>query len=157
MHLPTPFRTRLSPTIKINRLYRPLSGSGSSINLASDDDFSDDEFGRYESGSQLLPLHSSQVRLPPTPKTPASGNGKAFAVGNGKARRDVTLMDAWDEREELFGVGDESDEEVEGQGPSHSSKVPPTQMSSSAAAGKQPSNPRRVRFEEEEDEDDSPA
>lgn len=148
---------------QINRLYRPLTGSSSSINLASDnDDLSDDEFASYESGGgsglQLLPTHSGNVRLPLTPKTPTSGNavgGGGKAGGKGR-RGDVALMDVWDEREELFGVGDESDDDgegLEGQG-----------LSGSHAAGEQTnvgeepvqgtgnaSNVRHVRFEESEE------
>lgn len=182
--------------VQINRLYRPLTGSSSSINLASDSDsLSDDEFGAYESssGSQLLPTHHSSrtgaVRLPLTPKTagPAAtnanavvggggvggvgnGNGKAGG-GKGSRRGEVALMDVWDEREELFGVGDESDEEMEIiQGspshPHHPHPPPPHDRElldesagkgtgkGTGARGKAASNSRHVRFEEEEDEDE---
>lgn len=55
-------------------------------------DESDDE---GSSGTQLLPLYTSQ----PT----AQSKSKPTKVNR--------LGDVWDEREELFGVGDDSDEE----------------------------------------------
>lgn len=77
----------------------------------------------------------------------------------------MALMDVWDEREELFGVGDESDEEMEViQGsPSH---TPPHAQDralvdesagagkGAGARGKAASNSRHVRFEEEADEEE---
>lgn len=78
----------------------------------------------------------------------------------------MALMDVWDEREELFGVGDESDEEMEIiQGsPSHPHHPPPPPRDrelldesagkGTGARGKAASNSRHVRFEEEDEEDE---
>ncbi|KAF9010575.1 hypothetical protein BDQ17DRAFT_1299080 [Cyathus striatus] len=42
---------------------------------------------------------------------------------SGAAKRAIRLMDVWDEREELFGIGDDSDEE-DGIGPSNGTRLP---------------------------------
>ena len=73
-----------SSSSQIARLYRPLSASPS--------DFSDDDDDDELSGTQLLPTHHLNTMKP------------------GKNTR---LADVWDEREELFGVGEESDDENE--------------------------------------------
>lgn len=70
---------------EIARLYRPLSASASDF---SDDD--DDELG----GTQLLPTHN---------------------LNTTKLGKNARLADVWDEREELFGVGPDSDDEHEGE------------------------------------------
>ncbi|KAJ3514116.1 hypothetical protein NLJ89_g2556 [Agrocybe chaxingu] len=68
---------------EIARLYRPLSATAS--------EFSEDE--DEESGTQLLPRHSNNLSVP---------------KGSVKKPR---LADVWDDREELFGVGEDSDDE----------------------------------------------
>ncbi|CAA7261737.1 unnamed protein product [Cyclocybe aegerita] len=68
---------------EIARLYRPLSATAS--------EFSEDE--DEESGTQLLPTHSNKLSVP---------------KGSVKKPR---LADVWDDREELFGVGEDSDDE----------------------------------------------
>jgi hypothetical protein len=84
---------------QISRLYRPLSASSSSLNL----DFSDED---EESGTQLLPLHN-KPDTPPSALFPQNTNKK----GKGRARSgSLALADVWDEREDLFGVGDDDDE-----------------------------------------------
>lgn len=103
---------------QISRLYRPLSASLSSIHLPDDTEEEND----LESGTQLLPLH-----LPgrsPKPETPTSsiglpGQGKGRTKGKGRVRSDsLAMADVWDEREELFGVGDDDSDgsDDEGQG-----------------------------------------
>ncbi|ETW80517.1 hypothetical protein HETIRDRAFT_385084, partial [Heterobasidion irregulare TC 32-1] len=75
---------------EISRLYRPLSASLSSIHLPDDTEEEND----LESGTQLLPLH-----LP---------GRKGRTKGKGRVRSDsLAMADVWDEREELFGVGDD--------------------------------------------------
>ncbi|KAI0259267.1 hypothetical protein BC834DRAFT_907250 [Gloeopeniophorella convolvens] len=75
---------------EIARLYRPLSASASSLQLDED---AEDE---VERATPLLPLHA---------KPPA-------APGKGRARAgSIALADVWDEREELFGVGDDDEED----------------------------------------------
>jgi len=69
---------------EIARLYQPLD-SGSMSDLEDDDD--------PLAGTQLLPTHHAST---PAPK------------GGQKAAR---LTDVWDEREELFGIGGDSDDE----------------------------------------------
>ncbi|KAF8265461.1 hypothetical protein EI94DRAFT_1588784 [Lactarius quietus] len=84
---------------EISRLYRPLSGSNSSINLGSD---SDDDIG-----TQLLPLHN-KPDTPPSSLFPLNKTKK----GKGRARSaSLALGDVWDEREELFGVGEDDEDE----------------------------------------------
>ena len=86
---------------QISRLYRPLSGSNSSLNLDSD---TDDEID----GTQLLPLHNKPDTAPSTTKFPQNKTKK----GKGRARSGgLALGNVWDEREELFGVGDDDDDD----------------------------------------------
>lgn len=100
------------------RLYRPLSASNSSLNLPSDEE--------DESGTQLLPLYNK----PDTPSSalfPQHTNKK----GKGRARSgSLALADVWDEREELFGVGDDDGDEEEGssedEGEEHAAPTPPS-------------------------------
>jgi hypothetical protein len=68
---------------QIARLYRPLSASAS--------DFSDEEEDELSS-TQLLPTHNFNTT---------------------KLGKNARLADVWDEREELFGVGPDSDDENE--------------------------------------------
>jgi len=83
------------------RLYRPLSASNSSLNLPSDEE--------DESGTQLLPLHNKPDN-PPSTLFPQNKNKK----GKSRARSgSLALADVWDEREELFGVGDDDDDDDE--------------------------------------------
>lgn len=90
---------------QIWRLYRPLSASNSSLALDSEEE--------DESGTQLLPLHNK-------PDTSPSALFPQNNTKKGKARAraaSLALADVWDEREELFGVGeaDEDDDEDRGQ------------------------------------------
>ena len=86
---------------QIMRLYRPLSASNSSLNLPSDEE--------DESGTQLLPLYN-KPDTPPSALFPQNKHKK----GKGRARSgSLALADVWDEREELFGVGDDEGEEEE--------------------------------------------
>lgn len=81
------------------RLYRPLSASNSSLNLPSDEE--------DESGTQLLPLYN-KPDTPPSSQFPQNKHKK----GKGRARSgSLALADVWDEREDLFGVGDDEDGE----------------------------------------------
>ncbi|KZV59332.1 hypothetical protein PENSPDRAFT_644952 [Peniophora sp. CONT] len=75
---------------EINQLYRPLTGSASSIRLDSDDE-ADVEAG----------LHP----LPTSPTTGANGKQRGTDA--------LALADVWDEREHVFDVGeDDSDDEL---------------------------------------------
>lgn len=67
---------------QIARLYRPIN-----TGAVSDDD-DDDE----AASTQLLPTHHNRTALKGTSKP-------------------IRLADVWDEREEVFGIGDESDDE----------------------------------------------
>jgi hypothetical protein len=78
--------TWITAISQIARLYRPLE-----TDAISDADESDDE---GTSGTQLLPLYTSH---PP-------------ALSKSKPTK-VNLGDVWDEREQLFGVGDDSDDD----------------------------------------------
>lgn len=83
-------------------MYRPLSGSNSSLALDSEEE---DEFG-----TQLLPLHN-KPDTPPSTLFPQGINNKK---GKGRARSSsLALADVWDEREELFGVGDADEDDDE--------------------------------------------
>lgn len=93
--------------MKISRLYRPLNTDY----LSSDDE--DD----FEAGVQLLPTHT-------TPRAP-NHNSKSAP----KASR---LADVWDEREELFDIGEESEgEEMSRSGPAPSGPGPKIVVTSS--------------------------
>lgn len=72
-------------SVQISRLYRPLDA----------DYVSDSE---EDDSAQLLPSHYIPTSTNPT-RTKPSGT------------KPNNLSDVWDEREELFGVGDDSDEE----------------------------------------------
>jgi len=72
--------------IQIARLYRPLSATVSEY----EEDYDDDE----DSGTSLLPTHNAD---------PSLSN-----LANHKKSR---LADVWDEREEVFDIGGESDDE----------------------------------------------
>ncbi|KAI0368351.1 hypothetical protein BV20DRAFT_928782, partial [Pilatotrama ljubarskyi] len=78
---------------EISRLYQPLDPEA-----VSEDEEDSDIYG-----TQLLPLHYE----PRTPRTPFKP-GRATAAP--KAAR---IADVWDEREELFDIGDESEDEDE--------------------------------------------
>lgn len=64
------------------------------------------EYGSDDEDQELLPSHyvptDSSDSQPRPPKT--------------KQLNHNNLSDVWDEREELFGIGDESDDEAEGAG-----------------------------------------
>ena len=93
--------------LKISRLYRPLDTDY----LSSDDE--DD----FESSVQLLPT-SNHTRA-------ANGSSKSVP----KVSR---LADVWDEREELFDIGEESeDEEMPRPGPAPSPPGPKIVVTSS--------------------------
>jgi len=107
---------------EILRLYRPLSASNSSLNLPSDEE--------DESGTQLLPLYN-KPETPPSALLPQNKNKK----GKSRARSgSLALADVWDEREELFGVGDDDgdddDEGVSGEdeGEQHTAPTPPVRQ-----------------------------
>jgi len=107
------------------RLYRPLSASNSSLNLPSDEE--------DESGTQLLPLYN-KPDTPPSALFPQNKNKK----GKTRARSgSLALADVWDEREELFGVGDEDEDEDEGssgdEGDEHAGPTPPSPQESQDA------------------------
>lgn len=74
---------------EISRLYRPLDDT------APSDDEDDVE------GTQLLPTHY----LPSTSRSPKDSRAKKTDVGR------IHLGDVWDEREELFDIGDDSEPE----------------------------------------------
>jgi len=96
---------------EISRLYRPLSASNSSLALDSDEE--------NESGTQLLPLYN-KPDTPPSTLFPQNNSNKK---GKARARSEsLALADVWDEREELFGVGDvdEGDDEDKSDGESDS-------------------------------------
>lgn len=63
-----------------------------------DQDYSEDEAG--PSGLQLLPLFNGH---------PAGSQAKSSLLSKAKTSQRDRLADVWDEREELFGVGDDSD------------------------------------------------
>ncbi|KAJ7449873.1 hypothetical protein FB451DRAFT_1286834 [Mycena latifolia] len=87
---------------EIARLYQPLD-SGSMSDLEDEND----EFA----GTQLLPTHHSAAAAAP------KGNHKSAA----------RLTDVWDEREELFGIGGDSDEEEDALTPRMRAGPPPAQ------------------------------
>jgi hypothetical protein len=74
---------------KIARLYRPLD-TGSQSDLEGDDDDS-------IPGTQLLPIRENHG----TSRASKGSNNNKF----------TRLTDVWDEREELFGIGPDSDED----------------------------------------------
>lgn len=71
-------------TVQIARLYQPLD-SGSMSDLEDDED--------DLSGTQLLPVHNYPAAAPKG------------------AQKSVRLTNVWDEREELFGIGDDEDDD----------------------------------------------
>lgn len=97
---------------QISRLYRPL-------NTDADSSPSDDEDDEDISGTQLLPLHHQQ---PVSPGTPAKSPRTARP---GPPKTATRLSDVWDEREELFDIGEESDEEDTTPRPGRGGAAPP--------------------------------
>ncbi|KAF8554203.1 hypothetical protein OG21DRAFT_1597467 [Imleria badia] len=91
-HIERHYRSRR----EIARLYRPLN----TVDYLDPEDFSDDEAG--PSGTQLLPLFNSQ---------PTDPSAKPSLPSKAKAPKANRLADVWDEREELFGIGDDSESE----------------------------------------------
>lgn len=73
----------------------------------SESDLEDDE----ASSTMLLPTHRDRSNQ-------GQGKGKAAAFTREEGR--IRLEDVWDEREEIFGIGDESDDE-DGQQKAHGS------------------------------------
>jgi len=91
---------------EIARLYRPVN-----TDELSEDDASDEEDA---SGTQLLPLHQSRPSAPATKSSSAASKSRVAEAPR--------LGDVWDEREEIFGIADDSDledDDVE-QGGGHS-------------------------------------
>ncbi|KAI0779363.1 hypothetical protein C8Q74DRAFT_1258640 [Fomes fomentarius] len=82
---------------EISRLYRPLD-----TEYVSSDDEDDSESG----GTQLLPIHNQ----PRTPHDPNKSSSRPSRTGPPKSTR---LSDVWDEREELFDIGEESEDDDE--------------------------------------------
>lgn len=76
-------------------MYRPISLDPDEL---SESDLDDDE----ASGTMLLPTHHDR-------STQGQGKGKASVFSRDEGR--IRLEDVWDEREEIFGIGDESDDE----------------------------------------------
>lgn len=85
-----PYRKRLTLFLlsQINQLYRPLTGSASSIRLDSDDE------ADVEAGLQSLPT---------SPGVNSTGKTRAADA--------LALADVWDEREHVFNVGDDDSED----------------------------------------------
>jgi hypothetical protein len=79
-------------SFQIARLYRPLDTD-------PDSEFSDQE------ETALQDLESARS----APQTPASSRMKGKSKGKGKSYK-LELSDVWNEREELFGIGDSEDE-----------------------------------------------
>jgi len=90
-HIERHYRSRR----EIARLYRPLNTDDT-----LDHDYSDDEAD--PSGTQLLPLFNTR---------PNSSAAKSSLPSKAKTSKRDRLADVWDEREELFGIGDDSDME----------------------------------------------
>jgi hypothetical protein len=80
---------------EIARLYQPLSASYSDLDLEDD----------LEDGTDLLPLHNNDT--------------------NAKSTKNSRVADVWDEREELFNLGDDSDEEYPQRPAASSTNGPP--------------------------------
>ncbi|KAI5116573.1 hypothetical protein M0805_006730 [Coniferiporia weirii] len=77
---------------EIARLYRPVSLGPDEITSSDEDD--------DERGTMLLPTHY--------PRSPVEAVGASKSNKGGRIRLD----NVWDEREELFGIGDSDDEEA---------------------------------------------
>ena len=131
-----------TPSRQISRLYQPLSASNSSLALDSDEE--------NESGTQLLPLYN-KPDTPPSALFPQNNSNKK---GKARARSEsLALADVWDEREELFGVGDadEGDDEDKSDGVSdseeHTTPAPPVWPNASRDDTK-PAKSKSVRWAE---------
>lgn len=86
----------------------------------SESDLDDDE----ASGTMLLPTHHER-------STQGQGKGKGAVFSRDEGR--IRLEDVWDEREEIFGIGDESDDE-DGQ-KAHGGPAPHGDSTPSSPAG----------------------
>ncbi|THH07986.1 hypothetical protein EW145_g3014 [Phellinidium pouzarii] len=79
---------------EISRLYRPVS--------LDPDEFASEDEDEDEQGTMLLSIHHSRGQNEASSMTPKSSKGGRIRLG-----------DVWDERDELFGVGDSEDEDEE--------------------------------------------
>jgi hypothetical protein len=107
--------------LQISRLYRPLD--------AEYDEDSDEEDegadGERHGAGPILPMHyppSASRGASPKPPRPAAGAAKPGPPGPGGRKVQAggagRLSNVWDEREELFDIGEESgSEDEEGQAP----------------------------------------
>ncbi|KAH7916560.1 hypothetical protein BJ138DRAFT_1139333 [Hygrophoropsis aurantiaca] len=82
---------------EIARLYRPLDTDETS----DAEDLTDDE---GDQSTQLLPMYHNN-------NTSSSPSKPTSQVPKGKSQKARRLGDVWDEREELFGIGEDSDED----------------------------------------------
>jgi len=100
---------------EISRLYRPISLDPEEF---SESDLEDDE----ASSTMLLPTHHGRSNQ-------GQGKGKAAAFTFTREEGRIRLEDVWDEREEIFGIGDESDDEdgqkAHGSPATHGVNTPP--------------------------------
>ncbi|KAK7035468.1 hypothetical protein VNI00_011761 [Paramarasmius palmivorus] len=92
---------------EIARLYRPLD-TDDPVSDEDEDLNADDEL--VLSGTQLLPM-SYQRRQP---QTPIQSSRATQSPAKNQTKVENRLKDVWDEREELFGIGDDdSDDDYE--------------------------------------------
>lgn len=90
-------------------MYRPVALDDDVDNELSEDEEIDNGVG----GTMLLPMYQSRsssasAASPHSAKSPhVNGNGHSKSSKTGKIR----LGDVWDEREELFGIGDSDEDE----------------------------------------------
>ena len=88
----------------------------------SESDLDEDE----ASGTMLLPTHHDR-------STQGPGKGKAAVFSRDEGR--IRLEDVWDEREEIFGIGDESDGEGDQTQKAHGGPSPRGDNTPSSPAG----------------------
>ncbi|KAJ8077192.1 hypothetical protein PM082_001620 [Marasmius tenuissimus] len=92
---------------EIARLYRPLD-TDEPISEDDEDLDADDEL--VLSGTQLLPIYRNRGAVGTEARSPGLSSSGPSRSTKPQNKDGIKLQDVWDEREELFGIGDDDDD-----------------------------------------------
>ena len=96
----------LTAICQIARLYRPLDTDDP---ISEEDEDLDDDDELVLSGTQLLPLYRNRGAVGTEVRSPGLVTGGPSRSTKPHNKDGIKLQDVWDEREELFGIGDDDD------------------------------------------------
>ncbi|KAK1236316.1 hypothetical protein PQX77_000432 [Marasmius sp. AFHP31] len=91
---------------EIARLYRPLD-TDEPVSEDDEDLDADDEL--VLSGTQLLPIYRNRGAVGTEARSPGLSSSGPSRSTKPQNKNGIKLQDVWDEREELFGIGDDDD------------------------------------------------